>query len=470
MVLFNLSFYNSNSFLSPQYNLYAKFKLIGSIYQLKKDTYLTYYGRSNRLLAVHSNVLVSKSGSEFSSQSIKPKIKRRNFWETLVNKYLQETIFISSSNSSLDSYTNKLKSTGLSIYDGNNYKSFLVQFSRDLLDRKIDISLMNSKVSSALNRNNLYLKYRWIKSYHPRNLFVKYKSHKIPNYKYIQAIDNSLPVFVLINKKKQMILAESYEQLSKRRILLKAYHRVTQQALSNKKLYVGLFFINPEDALEYQNYLMSKYAKSTHSPEIKLVATTLNFYTKMLSKSTPATEFRLIPDLQEVANLVHKYRKYRNIRFDNMQKYGYNYFQGQPIYIIQPVQNSGQLYSIKHMHLNNEIRKYTMKYNMVFLNHDTAIRAWQSYRQSLNHHHLPSMPNIRVSNLEAFIKTSDYVANKDSFIFLPSVETFSFIKTYLHNSFTNKSTVWQILKYNTVNIKSICYRALWSLTTRQPNV
>ena len=470
MVLFNFSFYNPNSFLSHHYNLHAKLKLTRSIHKVKRNYSLSYYGKSNCVLAIRSNSFASQLSSELSHRSTKPQVKKRNFWQMLINKYWQETIFISSSNSSLESYTNKLKSTGLSIYDGNDYKSFLVQFSRDLLDRKINLSLMNGKVSGVLNRDNVYVKYKWLKSYHPNNFFVKYKSYKTPNNKYTKAIDNSLPVFVLINKKKQLILAESSEQLSNRRIFIKAYHRITKKALSNKKLYVGLFFVNPEDALEYQNYLVSKYMKSTRSGEIKVVATTLSFYTKMLSKSTVVTEFRLIPDLQEVGNLVYKYRKYRNLRFDNLQRYGHNYFQGQPIYIIQPIQTNKQLHDIKYMYLFEDIKKRTIKYNAIFLNHNTAINAWQSYRKSLNYNSLPLVPKIRVSNLEAFIKTSDYMTNKDQFIFLPSVETFNFIKAYLHNSVTNTSTVWQILKDNTLNMKSLCYRALWSLTTRQPNM
>lgn len=470
MVLFNFSFYNPNSFLSHQYNLHPKLKLTRSIYKVKKNYNLSYYGKSNCVLAIRSNLFASQLSTEFSHRSTEPKVKKRNFWQMLVNKYWQETIFISSSNSFLEGYTNKLKSTGLSIYNGNDYKSFLVQFSQDLLDRKINVSLMNGKVSGVLNSHNVYVKYKWIKSCHPNNFFIKYKSYKTLNNKYTKATDNSLPLFVLINKKKQIILAESAEQLSNRSIVIKAYHRITKKALSNKKLYVGLFFVNPEDALEYQSYLMSKYIKSTRSPEIKLVATTLSFYTKMLSQSTVVTEFRLIPDLQEVGNLVYKYKKYSNLRLHNMQRYGHNYFQGQPIYIIQPIQTNKQLHDIKYMYLFKDIKKHNIKYKAVFLNYDTAINAWQSYRKSLNYHYLPLIPKIRVSNLEEFIKTSDYMANKDQFIFLPSIETFNFMKTYLNNSVTNTSTVWQILKYNTLNMKSLCYRALWSLTTRQPNI
>nr|ARW68267.1 hypothetical protein [Chondria sp. (in: red algae)] len=470
MILFNFSFYNPILYLSHKYDLYTKLQLSKSIYSKRKNFNLSnlQYHRSYYLISLNS-----KSNFKFFQRAPKTKIIKRNFWQKLVNKYWQETIFISSSNSLLENYTNKLKSTGLSVHEGNDYKNFLLEFSKDLLDRKMNFNLKtfnNGKISSLVNKNNVYIKYKWLKSYNPNILLTKYNSTKLYHSNYMKSVDNSLPLFVLINSSKQIILAESTDQLSHRQTLMKVYHKFTQRGLYTKKLYTGLFFINPEDAMEYQNYIKVKYNKSSRDLQIKLVATTLNFYNKMLSKSSSATEFRLIPDLQEVGNLLYRYKKHRNLHFDTDQKYGPNYFQGQPIYVIKPVKSSKNLDSTKYLYLSYNRKKQIMQYDPIFLNHKTAINAWKTYKKSSSNYHLPLKPVLYVSNLETFIKTSDYIKNKDKFIFLPSLETFDFLKTYLQNSLKNNNYIWKILKENSVILKSLCYRALWSLTTRQPNI
>ena len=91
-------------------------------------------------------IFISNSKSftdQVSSKSLKNKndnkLITRNFWQTLVNKYIKEIIYLSPSNSLSESYINKLKTIGLSVYKGNEYKSFLQRFSKDLLNGNIQI-------------------------------------------------------------------------------------------------------------------------------------------------------------------------------------------------------------------------------------------------------------------------------------------------------------------------------------------
>nr|ARW63693.1 hypothetical protein [Chondria sp. (in: red algae)] len=476
MILFNLSFYNPILHSFDKNDLCTRLQFTKSVYiyivrnnfNLNKSK----YNKSSCFVSSNNNILVNQLTFKSASKNSKAKIIKRNFWQKLVNKYWQETIFISSSNSLLNNYTNKLKSTGLSVYEGSDYKNFLLQFSKDLLDRKIHFNfknLNNGKIFEAVNKNNVYIKYKWLKFFNPNTMLMQYSSNEVNTYKYTDSFNYSLPLFTLVNSNKQIILAESSDELSNRQVLLKFYHKLTNKGLYNKKLYTGLFFINPEDATEYQNYIINKYSKSTRNIQVKLVVTTLNFYNKILSKSSNATEFRLIPDLQEVGNLLFKYRKYKNLEFDLTQKYGHNYFQGQPIYIIKSLKTSNNLDNIKYSYSYYGHNNQKTQYNPIFLNHETAVNAWQTYKKSLNAYYLPIKPSLYVSNLETFINTSNYIKNQDRFIFLPSLDTFQFIKRYLQNGFKNSNNILKVLRENSLNLKSLCYRTLWSLTTRQPN-
>ena len=85
----------------------------------------------------YSSLLMSnlnESSSESDNNLLNDKVQknrliRRNLWQKFVNKYLQETIFLSISNPKSNLYSNKLKASGISVYQGSQYKNFLYKFS-----------------------------------------------------------------------------------------------------------------------------------------------------------------------------------------------------------------------------------------------------------------------------------------------------------------------------------------------------
>nr|YP_010170932.1 hypothetical protein K8K75_pgp134 [Chondria tumulosa]QSD57073.1 hypothetical protein [Chondria tumulosa] len=476
MILFSFSLFNPVLDYCYKYDLSLNFRLTDTRNSSKKFFNLIYlkYNKPFNLVALNKQFIVNQLNQKFFKTNQSKSIIKRNFWQKLINKYWQETIFISSSNSILENYSNKLKSSGFSVYEGNDYKHFLVQFSKDLLDRKICISSDNlnyNNISNLVTKKNFYVKYKWLKFYNPKILLLKFQSSRFDNKNLYNLSDKSLPIFVLINSNKQLVLAESSDQLCTRQMFLKFYNKLTHRSLIAKKLYTGLFFVNPHDAMEYQNYINTRYSNSTRNIKVKIVATTLDFYFNTLITSKNQIEFRLVPDLKEINNFIYRYRKYKNLVFDSSQKHGYNYFQGQPIYVIKPIQlrvnkNSKKLqYFFSFLKEENNNRKYST----VFLNYQTAFNAWQAYKEVLNCN-LPTSPNLYVSNLETFVQTSNYIKNQDRFIFLPSLESFNFTKKYLKNNLSNSNNVSQSLQKQCLFLKGLLYRALWSLTTRQPNI
>nr|YP_009397816.1 hypothetical protein [Sonderella linearis]ARW67002.1 hypothetical protein [Sonderella linearis] len=401
----------------------------------------------------------------------------RNFLQKFINDYLQETIFISKLNNLSEVYINKLKSNGLSVYNGNDYKNFLLKFSKALLHGNIQVNINNiDSNNSFIYKSNNYIKYRWFKLFSLKKFLFCFNNNFISNKLkiYNKNINyKSLPLFALINNSNQIIMSESADKFYLNSIIYKLknklFYILNIKSLNNQKNYTGLLFIDPEDAIEYEEYIQAKYIQSTRTSHIHSVTSNINLYLKLLSSSNNNSDFRLMPDLKEISDLVHKYQYNKNILFDANQKYGHKYFQGQPIYLIQPTlvlnKNNNQKKELKYIY---PLKKGIMKnnYHLIFLNYKTAINAWEKFRQEYSYYNLPLQPSLLVSNLELFLTQSYFNNNTDYTIFVPSYNTYKFIKKSI--KLNKKNNIKKIIINQSLYLKTIVYRLFWSLTTRQP--
>nr|YP_009391207.1 hypothetical protein [Dipterocladia arabiensis]ARW59351.1 hypothetical protein [Dipterocladia arabiensis] len=433
---------------------------------------------------------LNQSSTKILNEYVDYKFISRNFWNKFFNQYFQETIFISIANPLSENYISKLKNNGLSVYKGNDYKNFLIDFSKDLINGKIPVLLKSSdynyqKIDKFLivKNNHTYIKYIWRKglNWHIYYLYSKYLSiqHNILNknsWINIKNLElNSLPIFAVTNRHNKLIMAESPDRL----LLKKNFFQILDlQFLNNiflsnnnlsKKIYTGLLFINPEDALEYKQYITYKYKQAQNNIDFKFFIGKLNLYSRLLSAPISLKEFRLIPDLQEIGDLIYKYQYNNNISFDKNQKYGKHIFQGQPIYRIKSIlaknintnkkENLDYYYNV---YKNNK----TIKYQAVFLNYKTALIAWNRFKEEHPYYKLPKKPLLYVSNLENFlaIYKNDHI--NSSFIFVPSPKTYNFIKEYKEN--VQIKNFHYFINNRTLYLQSFIKRLIWSLTSRQP--
>lgn len=404
----------------------------------------------------------------------------RNFWQKFVNKYWQETIFISTSNYLSEKYINKLKSSGLSVYKGNDYKNFLLRFSQDLLDRKILVSIQNKNhkdISLLVNKNSTYVRYKWFKFINLDAIPLSFNKESLQNRVNIdnkRLKCNTLPLFTIINSKDQILMSESSNKL----FINKSFVGLLSKWFSNlfriecpQKIYTGLLFVSPEDALEYKQYIQHQYSKSTRATSVQSAITNLDLYYQLLNSSVNSSEFRLIPDLREVSELIYRYRNYKHLSFDSSQKYGSNYFQGQPIYLIKPFtvknKNTNQKQTVDYSHFFYK-KNFQNKYQVVFLNYQTAIKAWNKFRQKHSYYDLPLKPELYVSNLELFVKKSCYQKTDDQIIFIPSFQAYKFVKESMQLKIKSHASMKQILLNKSLYLKTLLSKILWSLTSRQP--
>nr|YP_009397199.1 hypothetical protein [Thuretia quercifolia]ARW66385.1 hypothetical protein [Thuretia quercifolia] len=479
-------------------NYYKHFNYLESLPFSCNEKYkhknFNHFHKKKLILSFISNLDIcsNKPSDTLLNSNFNYKFVSRSFWNKIINQYWKETIFISNSNSFSETYINKLKSSGLSVYNGRDYKNFLIAFSKALFNGQVQV-LMNKDIDSYNNsvlymnsNNNKYIKYVWKKglNWHISCLYFHYISlkNKLLNDNLVFQSNkikaNSLPIFAITNDYNQLIMAESSDQVShnKNQNLFHSLHQFNGFFLSKrnneKKIYTGLLFINPEDAFEYKEYIKSKNINSSRDHSLKFFIGQINLYRYLLNYSKNQSEFRLVPDLKEVSNLVNLYQYYKNINFDENQKYGKNHFQGQPIYIIKPfiIKNINTnkksfinySYNLKENHLSAE-------YEAIFLNYNTAICAWNKFKSNHSYYKLPNKPLIYVSNLENFLKKYQQNYKKNQFIFIPSSKTYHFVKDETMKKKYQQKYYWQyFFSGKNVYIKTVLKRFIWSLTSRQP--
>lgn len=490
MILFHKTFENYYKI-----NNYSdKLLLLDNCKYSEKQTYVNFNQANDKKLIVllnsSLNISLAKSSNKILNHYVNSKFISRNFWQKIFNQYWQETIFISISNSSIENYINKLKSNGLLIYKPNDYKSFLSNFSKALINGQIQVNLINksnisqdTQLSSFLNKNHLYIKYIWKKGinwhlsrFYNQCIAIKTKLNNDINMNIYNIEHTSLPIFTIANNYNQIIMSECSDQILLNKNIFQSiyqfYDRLIFKNSQTKKIYTGLFFTNPEDAHEYKDHITSKYKISSHDNYLKFIIGKLNLYSRLLKYPIQHSDFRLIPDLKEVSDFIYYYQYYKNIKIHKDQLYGKNYFQGQPVYCIQPV-IAKNIYnhqkSIINYTYNLKKNNKLVKYNAIFLNYETAMNAWKKFKQNNAHYKLPQKPLLYVSSLEKFLQDFNNDKQNTNFIFIPSVKTYQFIKNFKEKETNELKNNWKYLLTNrNLYLKRFFKRIFWSLTSRQP--
>ena len=419
----------------------------------------------------------------YKSENNNYRLMSRNFFLELINKFWRETIFVSISNSTTDMYIEQLKANGLSIYS-NDYKNFLSYFSKALINGRIHVTSDMIDTDKIKPLKETYIKYLWKKGFnfslptknsYVSSLFTNKVLFNSTNSLIENLSINKLPIFTIINNLNQIILSESSNEIlvTKNFVdhLYNIYSKYFLDNMINKVKYQALFFISPNDAKEYQEYIKHKHSFVEKNNVASLFITRLDVYYYLMQMRMKIVDFRLIPDLEELGNLVSHYQYYKNIRFHKNQYFIKQSFQGQPIYFIEPVlarnKNTGKIELIKYIY-NNDTLSTNSKYTAIFMNYKTALLAWQKFKQQMFNYQLPNRPNLVVYNLEQFIKNFEYNSDRSikKILFVPSVESYFYLKKQVNvnsnfnfmQNFINKSS----------SLKIFSQRIIWSLTSRQP--
>nr|QCI07581.1 hypothetical protein [Nitophyllum punctatum] len=473
--------YNESSYVSLRTNKQKSYHQLSSN-KLK-------YQKFAPILISKFNRYLYKSCNKLIKINTNDKFIIRNLWNKFINQYWQETIFISTTNSLSDNYINKLKISGLSIYKDDDYKKFLLEFSKSLINGKIYVDIKNSiddkhfVLNSPLiiHNKDIYVKYIWRKGFnwHISLLYSKYlltKNSLLTNANHIKTQNiefNSLPIFTITNQSNQIIMSESSEQILLQKDFLCSLSQYYRKYLGNnsyiKKSYVGLLFIDPDDAREYKEYIEYNHRQSNKNSKLNFFISHLTLYRKLVSNKLYNTEFRLIPDLKEVSDLLNKYQYYCNVSFHKKQFYGKKYFQGQPVYVIQPLliknKNTNKKELVDYCYFLPQ-KNQSIKCTPLFMNYQTAVNAWNKFRDEYSYYGLPKKPSLNVSSLENFFKDFKTHNNNTNIIFIPSTQAYKAVKQ--QKQIKNSVHITEVFINKSIYVKKIVEKIIWSLTSRQP--
>ena len=407
----------------------------------------------NKSLSMKMNlayVLKTPEGLARGKQSVSEK----KFFKTsprseLFRNLWHQDIFLSINHKSLYKYNMDINSANIFKHQ-KKQRLLLSKFSKALFSGSIQCSLtsfLSTPKKSFFSINYSWSKVLQLQILKAQNLFINSNYVKTVQELLDHRINTKyLPVFTISNHLGQMIIAEPSKSF------YGAQYRQESDHVVNK-MYQGFFFINYEDAEEYLYYIQNKYNLS--NKDLKIFVCDFNTFYRIKGSFSKEISFRLIPDLNEISELIKKYRYSKNLLFYNKQKQGRRVFQGQPLYFIK--YSDGYL---RHTLSNKE-------YTLLFTNYNEALGV-SSLLQ--NNSSPPSLqkPQIIAYNLEKFIsdqlnKPDNY---RDSFLIIPSKASYIFTKKYhLYRSdqlIRNKCI--ESLSYANLWIK----RILWSLTSRRP--
>ena len=436
---------------------------------------------------VNTDIRLAKS--EISSRKLhnNTTINRQTWYQ-----YWQEFLYISSNYPELNNFEDIVSkhyfSQNSRIEESENQRiEELLRY--DLLNGRIKV--LYPRFFNTHSLSNIPIKYIWRKNIN-RIFFLCFRSlyYNQHQFFFLNRIQNRLlqvlkkqkfPVFIVVNGFNQIIINEPEhlinieQQLGNR--LLKSIHNIfTLRKEYSSPLREAYIFINPTDAIEYYTYIKSQYPKSARQLELKLFVGNLDEFYKINRLAIPYTQFRLLPDLKEVGKLVTYYQYKNNVNFDYKQIYGKNYFQGQPIYFIEPitykytdnVTGKTQLY-----YFPNSLDLTQEEYNCIFTTYKDAIVAWKKYRHKFPQYPLYKKPRIKVYNMESFLQENEnqIITNKiidPKFRFVPSQETYQYVKKLQKNTYGSFPNIINIKKSFLLLVQVWTNRILWGMLRRNP--
>lgn len=468
MILFNLIFAGQTKI-----NLFSSLENMRSMPQvntcLERKTY-KYIKKIGYIVPKFKTV--TETVDDFSTKSL----IRKNFLQRINNQIWQQTIFLSIPTKLSEKYTAQLEYDGL-IIDKKQQKKLLSQFSKDLLRGRIE-AYTSKNLSTAQGPSFLVtpsIKYIWKKGINVRfalisKLWQENLNYRNQNYRnflsYLKF--NQFPIFTLVNKWGQIVISEPPEELFVNKSI---FYRLYRWYIMNltpfynfKPVYQGWFFINYQDAKEYFNYIKRSYPLSQSNNQLSLFACNLETFYKMSRTSSKLVQFRLIPDLNEVGKLVNRYKNYKNINFDKKQVYGKNYFQGQPIYILDNVTSY-------QTHIYGSYKNFNrVSYLPIFTTYNSAVESWKKYIQRNSKTNLGTKPKLRVYNLEDFLsdQSKQTAELQPSFLIIPSKSTYQTVKLQENGNNGNKRNLLSVNKLINFSYIKLCIkRVISSLVSRK---
>ena len=352
------------------------------------------------------------------NQKINEKFQNSKILKNLFQKYWREYIYIFPSNKASEKFTNIDYKDSLQKDINNKHKIFYEEGSTNLktqlVNRQVKASYLHS-LNELDNESCIQYKYNkhLKKLFTQLQIFWQYKNTIMRRSNHLARIleNQKFPVFIVTNGLQEIIVGQPEHRLQASSNSLISFAKElfpnkipkNEYQLPLKESYI---FVNPLDALEYCNYLQALYPYSSKELRLKIFVGTLSDFYRKNRTFSEEVQFRLLPDLKEVGKLVKKYQHKSNLNFHPHQLYGPHYFQGQPIYFINPIKCNyfdEQNKIITKRYFPNSLTLSDKEYTSVFTTYEQAMLIWKKYQKKFSNYILPIKPKLTVYNLESLL-------------------------------------------------------------------
>lgn len=410
-----------------------------------------------------SHIKSSKTKLSTSSKVIAFGTTQLNFIPTKIKNSISEAVVVSTMDDRnifadfINEWIRKHK-------DRNHRSFFYKKVFKSLLHQKVRVVTSPISASELKKQRNILLSQRfiWGANLEPSAILSYFRNKKtlessnVSNKFLIDQLSAS-PVFVVKNGFNEIILG--YPQSSIKRGSVNHISSSNLSLLNHSNpicpASTGLFFFHPDDAFEFKDFIKSVNPLSAKNLEIDVEPVGLHFAYKMNRNLSSGTQFSFIPDFKEVGDLIFKHQKDKHLVFHKHQHYGKNFFQGQPIYIIQPIHvtdQNGNQRIVKFTGLNDDRE-------VIFTNLEAANKSWTNFIK--NHSELASVkrPNLLVYNLESFLKDKERLHKKgfQKFVVITSKDAYITTKELQAVQYSNS-----LFKHLKLNIKpKLFFLKLW---------
>nr|YP_010337219.1 hypothetical protein MW575_pgp056 [Pseudoerythrocladia kornmannii]UNJ16804.1 hypothetical protein [Pseudoerythrocladia kornmannii] len=323
----------------------------------------------------------------------------------------------------------------------------------------------------------------WRKNFNvptPKRLNFLKKNRRTPNWlttnhKAIVKSLKSTPVFIPVNGFQQPILGVPFSEY-----YMNAFDRIHFFVFEwflwkNDELSLpvtkGFVFFNPQDSSEFLSVAQQSSPRSSarYAP-LQLFAINLGLAYKWSRTSAPRVQFRFVPDIKEVGDLVSHHQYNKNIKCHTSQIINRKKFKGVPIYSIEPVVSkiNNKQVSIEYA---GDLHPIEKKRKMLFTSLDTVYKVWENFREQYSEFQLPKQPNILVYNLEDYIQDCESILSKEcqDFRIVPNEQSYLFARKLNHED--KKTFIHFNYKYKLLpsvrKLKLWSKYVFWSLTTTE---
>nr|YP_009244738.1 hypothetical protein Ppul_148 [Pyropia pulchra]AMK96980.1 hypothetical protein Ppul_148 [Pyropia pulchra] len=359
----------------------------------------------------------SKPNLSFSTKVITFVIPRFDFIPSNIKNSIREGVIISNIEDN-NIFANSTNNWVKKHKDKNHHSLFYKKIFKALLNQKIRVVAEPIKTPEIGKEHDILVsqKYVWGKSWQPSIIssYLKNKNNNVvsnASKKFLIDQLSASPVFVIKNGFNEIILGHPLSRIKRGGInnITYSFQNLLSQHKQAYPISTGLFFFHPDDAFEFKNFIKSVNPLAAQQMEINVEPVGLHFAYKMNRSISSDTKFTFIPDFKEVGDLLFKYRRDKHLIFHKDQRYGKNFFQGQPVYIIQPISlkdRSGKINIIKFTGLNDNRE-------VLFTNLEAANKSWTNFIKNNSQLKSIKKPTLLVYNLESFLKDQEKLNKQD---------------------------------------------------------